>query len=31
MGLFEPRGVDIDYIQIRRIKSWDGDDHEVRL
>ena len=31
MGLFETRGVDIDYIQIRRIKSWDGDDHEVRL
>ena len=31
MGLFESRGVDIDYIQIRRIKSWDGDDHEVRL
>ena len=30
-GLFEAEGVDIDYIQIRRIKSWDGEDHEVRL
>lgn len=30
-GLFEEQGVDVDHIQIRRIKSWDGEDHEVRL
>ncbi|MDY3118548.1 MAG: TIGR03936 family radical SAM-associated protein [Peptoniphilus sp.] len=30
-GLFASAGADIDYIQIRRIKSWDGDDHEVRF
>lgn len=30
-GLFETSGVDVDFVQIRRLRSWDGDDFEVQL
>lgn len=30
-GLFESTDVDVDFIQIRRLRSWDGDDLEVQL
>lgn len=31
MGLFESSDVDVDYVQICRMKSWDGEDIEVQL
>ncbi|MDD7363684.1 MAG: TIGR03936 family radical SAM-associated protein [Peptoniphilus sp.] len=30
-GVFETSDIDIDYIQIRRMKSWDGENREVQL
>ena len=30
-GLFETSGLDVDFVQIRRLRSWDGDDFEVQL